>query len=208
MFLVLEGIDGAGKGRQRSEISSLLQPKIQKLTSVEFPDHQGVMYTQLLKPALLEKISIPKQAWFLAFALDQIMCQDEIEKAKANKQEMFICDGYFTTNIVYNAIVSEYLSVSEALNFAKQFKIAEADLNIFIDVDPEVALARKKIEPGHEAGLDIYERDLEKQHKIRTAYLKMAKESIFGKWEIVPGNGTIAEVTESIMKVINNYHLI
>lgn len=206
MFLVLEGIDGAGKGRQRLEITKLLQKKFPQIVSIEFPDHQGVIYKEIIKPALLEKISIPKQAWFPAFALDQILYQDKILKAKEHKSNHFICDGYYTTNIVYNSIVNEYLSLEKSLQFAKDFSINEADLNIFIDVDPEIALSRKKIEPGHEQGLDVNERDMQKQNKLRQAYLRMAKENIFGKWEVVPGNGSIEEVTSMIMKLLNKYN--
>lgn len=208
MFLVLEGIDGAGKGRQRIEVSKLLETKIAELFSLEFPDHQGVLYTQIIKPALLEKISIPKQAWFPAFALDQILYQDKIEEAKESNKNYFICDGYYTTNIVYNSIVNNYLDLSKALSFAKDFKINEADLNIFIDVKPEIALSRKKIEPGHEEGLDVNERDIKKQYQIREAYLKMAKEQIFGQWEVVDGNGSIEDVTDKIMKILLKYKFI
>ena len=208
MFVVLEGIDGAGKGRQRNEVSALIKEEFSQFTSVEFPDHQGVMYKNIIKPALLEKISIPKQSWFIAFALDQILFQDQISKAKESRDAFFICDGYFTTNIAYNAIVNRHLSVDKALQFADDFDIAEADLNIFIDVDPKVALTRKLMEPGHDEGLDVNERDLEKQRQIRSAYLHMAKDNIFGKWEIIPGNGSINEVTTEIMQVFNKYHLI
>lgn len=207
MFLVLEGIDGAGKGRQRIELTQILKQKFPGLFSLEFPDHQGVIYKNIIKPALLEKISIPKQAWFPAFALDQILYQDRISKAKNSKEEHFICDGYYTTNIVYNALVNKHLSLAKALAFAKDFKIAEADINIFIDVDPQIALARKKIEPGHNEGLDIYERDLKKQQLLRKSYLKMAQDSIFGKWEVVDGNGSITEVTETILQVLIKYNL-
>lgn len=93
--------------------------------------------------------------------LDQILYQDAIAKAKNSSNEHFICDGYYTTNIVYNALVNKHLTLSKALAFAKDFQIQEADINIFIDVDPKTALARKKIEPGHNEGLDIYERDLQ-----------------------------------------------
>ncbi len=202
MFIVLEGIDGAGKGRQREEISLILKNKFKELISVEFPDHKGVMYRELIKPALLEKIAIDNKALFLAFALDQLFYQKQITEAKGSNANTFICDGYFTTNLVYNCLVNSVIGIDEAIKFATEFGIMEADLNIFIDVDPKVALERKMHEPGHDEGLDINERDLEKQYKIRDGYLFLAKNKIFGKWEIIPGNGSIAEVKNNLISTL------
>lgn len=202
MFLVIEGIDGAGKGRQRNEITALLKPKLKILHSLEFPDHQGVLYKELIKPALLEKISLSPAAMFISFCLDQLLYQDKVKAAKGSKSEYLICDGYFTTNLAYNVYVNKMFTAREALGFAKDFGLAPADLNIFIDVAPKKALQRKQLEPGHEQGLDINERDLLKQEKIRKAYLTMVKQGIFGTWAVVDGNGSIAEVTENIMKVL------
>ena len=70
MFIVLEGIDGAGKGRQRNELVAMLKGKIKDLHTVDFPDHKGTLYRELIKPALLEKISLNKSAWFLGFAIE------------------------------------------------------------------------------------------------------------------------------------------
>jgi thymidylate kinase len=202
MFLVIEGIDGAGKGRQRNEITALLKPKFKKLHSLEFPDHQGILYKELIKPALLEKISLSPAAMFISFCLDQLLYQEKVKAARGSKSEYMLCDGYFTTNLAYNVYVNKMFTARQALGFAADFGLAPADLNIFIDVTPETAWQRKKLEPGHEQGLDINERDLAKQAKIRKAYLTMAKQGIFGPWEVVDGNGSIAEVTANIMKVL------
>jgi thymidylate kinase len=202
MFIVLEGIDGAGKGRQRVELSSFLQSRVKELHSYEFPDHQGVMYRELIKPSLLEKIDLSKNALFLAFVLDQLLYQEKITKALGKTDSFFICDGYFTTNLVYNCLAKANIPLKTALQLAEDFEIAQADLNIFIDVDPKIAQSRKLAEAGHDEGLDVYERDLAKQYKLREGYLKLAQEDIFGPWEIVPGNGSIEEVRELIIKVL------
>jgi thymidylate kinase len=202
MFLVIEGIDGAGKGRQRKEITALLTSKVKNLYSVEFPDHQGVLYKELIKPALMEKITLSKESLFISFCLDQLLYQDKVNKAKGSRDTYFLCDGYFTTNLAYNVYVNKMFSAGQALGFAQDFGIAPADLNVFVDVEPRIALERKMQEAGHEEGLDINERDLAKQEQIRTAYLNMAKHNIFGSWEVVDGNGSIEEVTKNIMKVL------
>lgn len=208
MFIVLEGIDGAGKGRQRLEVTKIFKEKHLLVNSMEFPDHQGFLYKELIKPVLLEKKKASKKALFVSFALDQLLFAEEISQFKNNSAGLFIVDGYFTTNLVYNCLVDDALTLDSALNFAREFKLPEPDLTIFIDVDPEVALNRKKQEAGHEEGLDIHERDLNKQKKIRSAYLKLAHDGVFGKWEVVAGNGSIEEVTKNILNILTKYRYI
>jgi thymidylate kinase len=209
MFIVIEGIDGAGKGRQRIElIEKLRKAKPQtKVVSIEFPDHNGFLYKELIKPVLLEKKSASKYSMFLAFALDQSLFQRDILKAKGSKDLHFICDGYFTTNLVYNCLLNQYFTLKDALGLAKTFGITQPDVSIFVDVEPEICLQRKRSEVGHEMGLDIYERSIEKQKILRSAYKEMIKKKIFGNWLEVNGNGSIDEVSKNIYQelLINKF---
>jgi len=205
MFIVLEGIDGAGKGRQRLELIEKLRkdkPKV-IINSIEFPDHDGFLYKDLIKPVLLEKKSASKYSMFLAFALDQSLYQDEIKKAKGSSTEHFICDGYFTTNLVYNCLLNKFFKIKEAINLANTFGITQPDVSLFIDVEPEICLKRKKQELGHEMGLDIYERSIEKQKTLQEAYKLMIKGQIFGKWLQVDGNSDIESVSKEIIKKLS-----
>lgn len=209
MFIVIEGIDGAGKGRQRLELVDYMERKgLKDIDGTEFPDHQGVQYKNLIKPYLLSEIKIPKSALFLSFALDQIMFEPRISKAKGSKVNHFICDGYFTTNLVYNCLVDKILPLNKAVKFAADFHIPVPDLCIFIDVEPEIALSRKSKESGHEKGLDINEKDVKKQYKIRKGFLNLIENKIFGKWVIVNGRGSIEEVKKEIIESLNNSGLI
>jgi thymidylate kinase len=208
MLIVLEGIDGAGKGKQRLEVVKLLQSKIKKLNTFEFPNHQSPIYKHIIHPALHEEIKLNSASWFLSFALDQILQSDIISDAVKSKTSYCIVDGYFTTTIAYQCIMNKSYSVKQALDFAKQFGIPKPDISIFIDADPVIAQKRKMIEEGHDEGMDIFERSLEKQKKIRSAFLKMAKNSTLSKWLIVDGNGSIEEVTQNIMQTLKKHKLI
>lgn len=210
MFIVLEGIDGAGKGRQRQELLNRLHKENSnaKITSVEFPDHQGFLYKELIKPVLLEKKKASKYSMFLGFALDQSLYQEEIIKSIGSNDNHFICDGYFTTNLVYNCLLNKSFEIDKAIDFADTFGISRPDITVFIDVDPEVCLERKKNEIGHEMGLDIYERSIEKQKILREEYKKMISEEIFSKWVKIDGNGNIEEVSNLVYSALKNNNYI
>lgn len=208
MFIVIEAIDGAGKGLQRNEISAYLAKKVKNLTTKDFPDHQSIIYQQLIHPALHEEIQLSKSAMFLAFALDQIMWQDKILPTLGSKTDYFIADGYFTTNLVYQCLMAKNFELDDAIKFATTFGIAVPDLIIYLDVDPEVAMERKMKEEGHDEGLDIYERSLQKQQQIRAGFKQMVKNQTFGKWTEVDGMGSITEVTQNIIAALNKLQII
>ena len=205
MFIVLEGIDGAGKGQQRNELLLKLgKDKSKKITSVEFPDHFGFLYKELIKPVLLQKINTSKSVLFLAFALDQLLYTEKIRQSLGSKEYYFICDGYFTTNIAYQCLVNNNFKLETVLSFAKNFEIIEPDITVFLDVEPEICLKRKQNESGHPEGLDIYERSLAKQKKLQKIYLNMIKDKIFCPWVLVDGNGIISEVSDLVYTTLKN----
>jgi dTMP kinase len=208
MFIVLEGIDGAGKGRQRNEIITLLQDSVQELGTTDFPDHKGVLYNHIIHPALHEEIDLSASSWFLTFALDQVIWQPKIIDSIRSKTHFFIADGYFTTNLVYQCIINKNVKLEDALHFANVFGIKQPDITIFIDVDPEIAMERKLNEEGHDEGLDINERSLNKQINIRKGYHELINNKVFGKWAIVDGNGTIEDVKNKIISTLVDQNII
>lgn len=208
MFIVIEAIDGAGKGLQRNQLTSLLDGKVKSLISKDFPDHQGSIYRDLIHPAIHNEINLSNEALFLAFALDQIMWQDRIVKTIGSKDDYFIADGYYTTNLVYQCLMAKNFTLKTGIDFAQKFKIAQPDIIIYLDVDPKIAMQRKMNEEGHDEGLDIYERSLKKQQLIRRGFKKMHDQQIFGNWVEVDGSKSIEEVTKSIIQVLKTQKLI
>lgn len=202
MFIVIDGIDGAGKGRQRNELVRLFADKNTDVSTTDFPDHEGQVYKHIIHPALHEELELSSQAWFLAFVLDQLLWKKRIEDTIGSKSKHFVSDGYFTTTLAYQCKLSKVMSVDKAISFATQFGIPKPDMILFLDVDPKVAMQRKMDEEGHEEGLDIFERSIEKQEKLRKGFLELAEQNEWTKWVVVDGNQSIQEVTQKIVEVI------
>jgi dTMP kinase len=207
MFIVLEGIDGAGKGRQRNELTSYLSGKFDDITSLDFPNHENVLYKHLIHPVLHGEIKLAPKSWFLSFVLDQLMSQESIKAAKGSSDTHVIADGYFTTTIVYQCILEQVFTIKEALEIAKDFEVTPPDLSIYIDVDPEVALTRKLAEEGHDEGMDMYEGKLKKQKVIRSGFQQLVHEQIFCPWEQVDGSAGIEKVLADIIKKVEQHKL-
>lgn len=207
MFIVIEGIDGAGKGRQRKQLLDHLESKSLSYDTTDFPDHQGVLYEHIIHPALHSEISLNPEAMFVSFALDQMLWQEPISKHIGVKDSHFVADGYFTTNIAYQCMLLKTVPLGNALDFATKFNLAQPDVVVFLDVDPEIAMQRKADEEGHDEGPDMFEADIAKQKKIRDAFLQLAKDNTFGKWSVVDGNGTIDEVFTNILTALKSHDI-
>lgn len=207
MFIVLEAIDGAGKGRQRTELINHYKQIEQSVGSCDFPDHDGFLYDKIIHPALHREIEIEPKTFMLSFMLDQMLWQPKIRSALRSPNNHFIADGYFTTTLVYQCYLGQVMDIEEAVDLAERLGIVKPDMNIYLDVDPKVALSRKQQEQGHEEGLDMYEGDLVKQNKIREGFLYLAEHKIFGDWEIIDGHGTIEEVKDQVIKLTDKHIL-
>ncbi|MFQ5493258.1 MAG: dTMP kinase [Candidatus Dojkabacteria bacterium] len=205
MFIVLDAIDGAGKGRQRIEIASYLDLLGVKVESVEFPVHNA-FYETVIHPALQGEKKLNKSSWVLSYLLDKTMISDKIRPFVHNKKKFFIADGYFTTTIAYQSYLMEQIELDRLLELGVEFDIPVPDLAIFIDVDPETAMQRKNKEEGHDEGLDMFEKSLSKQRKLRDTYTEMVEQNIYCDWEIVDGNGTVEEVKKQIIGIMGDHY--
>jgi len=202
MFIVLESIDGGGKGHQRIEVLDKLVRKKYKVKGAEFPIH-NVFYETVVHPALQGETEMNKSSWVLSYLLDKTLYTDKISPfVGKKKKEIFVADGYFTTTIAYQSLLMGQVDLKRLIQYGNEFEIPVPDLAIYIDVEPQVAITRKHKEEGHDEGLDMFEKSIVKQRKLQTIFRKMAKEKIYCEWEQVDGNGAPEEVTSTIMKAL------
>lgn len=205
MFIVLDAIDGAGKGRQRLELASFLSQMGFKLQTTEFPVHDA-FYETVIHPCLQGEKKMNPASWVLAYLLDKTLNTDQILPFVGKKDCFFVADGYFTTTIAYQAFLTKQVSFKKLLGYGRDFAIPVPDLAIYLDVDPKVAMQRKQIEEGHDEGLDMFEKSLKKQQQLRKIYKDMVSRQLYCPWEEVDGSGKVEEVTAQIISVLKSKH--
>jgi thymidylate kinase len=213
MFIVIEGIDGAGTGTQALAVAERLKQKGLKAETQEFPDHSHPLYQSLIHPAMHKEITFRPGELFLLFLTDQLRFREKIFFYKGTTEKIFLADRYFTTNLVYNCCFldlegllampvsggSEALTVDQAVDLAKNLDLAIPDLVIFLEVSPQVAVQRKRQEDGHEEGLDRFEASIKTQEIIQTKYHYLIDRSVLCPWVVVGGEGSVEEVAGRII---------
>lgn len=203
MFIVFESIDGGGKGYQRIEVASILQKKGIDIKSAEFPIHDA-FYEQVIHPALQGETKMNSASWVLAYLLDKTRYVDNIKPYLQDVNKLFLVDGYFTTTIAYQSLLMKQIEMNKLIELGDLFEIPKPDLAIFLDVDPQTAIARKHKEEGHEEGPDMFEKSVDKQRKLQQIFKKMVDENIYCPWVKIDGNGKPEEVTNEILKILKD----
>jgi dTMP kinase len=191
MFVVLEGLDGAGTTTQLQRMAEALRAEGLAVTTTCEPSQGpvGVLIRQVLKKRLVQPNGKPlsHETLALLFAADRMdHLQADIIPALERGVHV-LCDRYVLSSLAYQGATVDMGWVSE-LNA----RALCPDLTLFLEVDPGIAAKRRR---GRGAPKELYEVDAQ-QRKIAAQYhraiaLRRRRERI----ETIDGGLSPAEVT-------------
>ncbi len=167
LFIALEGIDGSGKSTQVKLLAAKLEAAGQKIyTTFEPTDGQiGLIIRKILKGS--EKADNRTIAGlFVADRLDHLLNEESGIVKKMSEGFTVITDRYYFSSYAYNGTHMDMQWVINAN--AMSAEILRPDINIFIDVPPEVCMKRIN---SNRASVELYE-SLENLKKVREKYLE------------------------------------
>ena len=198
-FIVIEGIDGAGKTTQAELLESHLQSLGRRVwrTAEPTPFPTGVS----LRQALGGKIKKTECEMAVMFVLDRIahnIHPTEGIRAILDDGQDIICDRYYYSTLAYQGHSTDY-EWTKRMNIDCP-EIRRPDACIYLDLTPEESLSR--ISKGRES-VEIYE-NLEKLTEVRNAF-HTAIEDLRGDGEkifIVSANRSVEEISDEIFKII------
>ena len=228
MFIVIEGIDGAGCETQAKNLSELLGhsgkrpsdsegarpesanndsrvvapllPRMTNVSLIKYPDYDRNV-GKLIKEFLYQNKDLTAEQQFLLYTMQFIMDSQMI--AEKRKNEIVIADRYFTTTLCYQTL--EGVDMKMALDYAKNFKIEIPDMVFYLNVDPDIAIQRKG---GEDKEKNRREKDFEFIRRTHKQYDYLVKNQVWTKWINIDGNKCIEEITKDIYnKIINNKFL-
>jgi len=197
-FIVLEGIEGCGKGTQTKFLSDFLSQKYEVVTK-KYPEY-GSPIGELISEWLHKKfeLNVETQAllYFADFMKDAEAMENNLESGK-----MVVADRYFTTTIVYQYVNG--FPLKKLLDLSNLFNLRKPDLTIYIKISPEESFRRKMKQKGL-ANMDRHEEDKKFLNSLYDAYGKMTTESAFCDWTVIDGEKPVEEVSKDIIEVLNN----
>jgi dTMP kinase len=195
-FIVLEGIDGCGKGTQIKLLSEFLIKKGYVVEKKKYPEY-GQPIGDLIHDFLYKRIQLNAIGEVLLHAADRLKDKEYIQDCVKNGK-ILLADRYYTTTLVYQYVKG--IPLEKILKLSELFEMPKPDLSILIRISPETSLERKsKEKPGN---LDRHEEDLHFQKSLAEMYDKIARENVFCPWAVVDGEKSIEEVFNQIINVL------
>jgi len=188
IFIVVEGIDAAGKRTQTSILRAWFNSKGLTTHTLSFPAYETIIGKEIRK-FLDGSANYPQQVRAMLYAANRWEKKAELE-AILSKTDVTIVDRYSGSNLAYG--VSNGLELEWLLNL--EDGLPKPDLVLLLDASPT------KLVPRRGDRKDSYERNIGLQEKARDAYLGLAKR--FG-WSIVNADGGIEETSGGIISAVS-----
>ncbi len=219
MFIVIEGLDGAGKSTQVAELIKWFEVEQGKSVKfLHFPRFDAPIYGELiakfLRGELGDNDSVNPYLVALLYAGDRAEAAEMI-RGWLDAGEVVILDRYVLSNVAYQcAKLSDKESKATLkewildLEFVKN-NIPKPDLNIFLSVPFD--FTKSKLEEHREGSdrdylqgkKDIHEASLSFQERVREVYMEHSDEKYFivdcaTQHEMLP----IEEISKKIQKLV------
>lgn len=189
MFVVLEGLDGAGKSTQVKKLKEYLQSRCGNLEYIHFPRYDAPVYGNLIGKFLKGDFGpidgVHPQLVALLFAEDRHGASEGIKRSLRAGATVLL-DRYVYSNVAYQCAKTESYEKAEELREwilnteYGEFDLPRPDLNLFLDVpisfvESSLKADRKGDDRAYlEGKQDIHEADIAFQKRVRDMYRRQA----------------------------------
>ena len=202
LYIVLEGIDGAGKTTQAVSLKEYFERQGREVVLTKEPTREGLI-GELINRILQNEAKIPRVALQYLFAADRQVHLKEVVIPALKKGKVVISDRCFWSSIAYGlADIEDYnqkdlkLAALSILSMYHQFIVP--DFTFYLNISVEEALKRL----SNKKGKEIYE-EKDQLKKISEGY-----KLLFGEFPkeiaVLDGEKSLSEVTKEILQKIQN----
>jgi dTMP kinase len=207
MFLVLEGIDGSGKGTQAARLVETAAARGHSVASFRFPLYDDNPFSRAIGRYLngelgsLEDVHPALSA--LLYACDRFHARPELVRA-IEEHDLVVCDRYVASNLAHQGSQLEGAEREELLDWLLEveygeFQLPKPGLVVLLDAHPKLAreLVAKKGERSYTTlEADILESNEAHGDASREIYLELARRD---GWQVVGTageDGSVRDVDE------------
>lgn len=200
MFIVFEGIDGAGKTTQINLLADALRAKgYDPYVTAEPTGMQTGKEIRRVLSGAVSKTPTQVAAMFVQDRIDHNVDPEQGIEAMLAQGKAVICDRYYYSSLAYQGSLTDFDWVMAANCTCPE--IRHPDLCIFLDLSPEESM--KRITKGR-TSTEIYEK-AETLATFRARYMEVF-EKLSAQGEqiaIIDASGTIQEAAEAIWNAVS-----
>ena len=211
-LIVIEGVDGSGKGTQAQQLTERLTATGRRVRLLSFPRYRETLFGHAIGDFLNGRFGQLNEVHpFLAsvlYAADRYESKSVLTEA-LEQSDVVVCDRYVPSNLAHQgakldgAEREELLRTIERIEF-DVFALPRPSLVVLLDVPVEIAqlnIAAKKPRSYTDKAADLQEADADYLQRVRDVYLQLA--SADPLWQRVESarageQRSIAEIGEDI----------
>lgn len=194
MFIVIEGIDGAGCETQAKNLQKILKENNKPFFFIKYPNYEKNI-GKLIKEFLYQNKNLTAEQQFLLYSLQFLMDKQWINEKR--KEGIVIADRYFTTALCFQTL--EGVPLEKELRFAEDFGLEKPDLVFYLNVPPDIAITRKS---GENKEKNRREKDFEFIKRTYKQYEELVKNQVWTKWININGKKDIESITQDVYNKI------
>jgi len=214
MFIVIEGVDGSGKGTQTKRLFAYLSSQGKDVAQFSFPRYEHTVYGKLIGEYLNgEYGNVHIKIASTLFAVDRFETRSELE-ANLAVRDYVLCDRWCPSNVAYScARMPDEEAKDLAIHLDKVdydvFCQPVPDLIIHLDISIKnsAELVAKKAERCYTArDADVYEADHDFLKKVAINYRSLVKTTTrYRKWVTIEleRNGHLLDEDTVFGKIIS-----
>lgn len=190
MFVVLEGLDGAGKSTQVKKLKEYMESVSASLDYIHFPRYDSPVYGDLISRFLRGDFGSNEQVHPQLVAL--LFAEDRHGAAPGIRSVLEMGGSVLLDRYVYSNIAYQCAKIADEGEAQKlrdwifnteygDFDLPKPDLNIFLDVpisfvESSLRSAREGDDRNYlEGAQDIHEADIEFQRRVRDIYRRQCE---------------------------------
>ncbi len=197
LFIVFEGIDGAGKRTLSKFTKNILESKNLKVALFEYPDYNSI-WGRIINRYLYNKIELNIEEEFFVYFIDILKDQTKIDKL-LKEGSFIIADRYFSSTVAFQC--AKGFDYQKARSMIDIMDVILPDLTIFLQIPPVLAVERKYKEKEH---LDRHEKDANLLTSVNSMYDKILKENMLSKkWIKIDGSKDLENMKNDIESIIS-----
>ena len=173
-FITLEGVEGSGKSTLINFIRDSIESRGKKVVVTREPG--GIDIAEQIRSVILDKKNIKMDGRTEALLYAAARRQHLVEKVipSLNEGNIVLCDRFIDSSLAYQGY-ARGLGINEVYSVNK-FAIENLmpDLTLYLDLDPQIGLKKKKKNKGREINrLDLEEINF--HVKVREGYEEVLK---------------------------------
>lgn len=215
-LIVIEGIDGSGKGTQAQQLTERLTATGRRVRLLSFPRYRETLFGHAIGDFLNGRFGqLDEVHPFLAsvlYAADRYESKSVLADA-LEQFDVVVCDRYVPSNLAHQgaklngAERDELLRTIERIEF-EVFALPRPSQVVLLDVPVEIAqrnIAAKKPRSYTDKSADLQEADAAYLQRVRDVYLQLAADN--SHWQRVESvqageQRAIAEIADEILRKV------